>query len=121
MKFTKDKAFVFNKVGIKGWDYGLKKEYPKVNIALVKTSKGHQTVIKSTKHPWIYFVIKGKGEFWINGKLESCKAEDLIYVPRNTPFFYKGRLEMILITVPQWEEKFEVTLGKVKDILSKKI
>lgn len=119
MIFTKDKAYKFDKVGIKGWVYGLNKEYPKANICMIETSKGHQTVIKSTKHPWIYFIIKGKGEFWINGKFESCETEDLVYVPKDTPFFYKGRLKMLLITVPQWEEKYEVTLGKVKDILNK--
>ncbi len=116
MKFTKKEASVFNKVGIKGWVYGLKKQYPKVNIALIKTKGGHQTIIKSKKHPWIYFILDGSGKFWIDGKFFNCGKDDLIFVPKNIPFYYKGDLKMLLITVPPWEDKYEVTLGKVSDL-----
>ena len=82
-------------------------------MALVETKEGNNTVIKSTKSNWIYFVISGRGRFVIKGKKYACSKEDVILVPKDTPFYYQGNLKMLLITVPAWKEKYEVTLGEV--------
>lgn len=112
MKFTKDQAFQFQKVGIKGWVYLGKDNFPQTGICLVETNKGHETIIKSTKSAWLYFIIKGKGKFVINNKEFPSRKDDLILVSRDTPFYYRGKMKMLLITVPAWEEKYEVTLGR---------
>jgi len=113
MKFTKNKAFKFKKVGIEGWVYLNKKQSPGAGVALIESEKGHETIIKSKRNAWIYYVISGKGKFVIDGEKIACKEEELIFVPKNTPFYYKGKLKMLLLTVPAWEEKHEVTLGRV--------
>lgn len=112
MKFTKDRAFKFKKVGIRGAVYLNREQSPEAGVALIETNTGHETEIKSTKNAWIYYVIAGKGKFVIGGEEVLCKEEELIYVPKNTRFYYQGKLKMLLITVPAWEEKYEVTLGK---------
>ena len=120
MKFTKDKAFHFKKAGIDGWVYVGKDDFPPAGVVLVETEKGHNTVIKSTRSAWIYFIIEGKGKFVINGRDFVCEEEDVILIPRDSPFYYQGNLKMLLITIPAWEEKYEVTLEKVKDLIEKK-
>jgi len=112
MKFTKDQTFRFQKVGIKGWVYLGRDKFPQAGVCLVETKKGHETIIKSTKSAWFYFIIEGKGKFVIDGKKILCQKEDLILVPKDTPFYYQGKMKMLLITIPAWEEKYEITLGK---------
>lgn len=110
MKFTKDKAFKFDKAGVKGWVYVGKEQLPNAGVVLLETEKGHETVIKSTRSAWIYYVISGKGKFVIDGKDFPCKKNDVIVVEKNKPFYYKGKLKMLEVTVPAWEEKYEVKL-----------
>lgn len=113
MKYRKEKSPHFKKVGIEGWVLLSKKESPKAGVVIIETKRGHETIIKSTKNAWLYFILEGKGYFMINEKKIKCEKGDLIVIPQNTPFYYRGKLKMLLITVPAWAERYEVTIGKV--------
>ena len=58
----------------------------------------------------VYLVLEGTGEFVINEERISVEATDVIVVPRNTPYDYRGNLKLYLVHVPAYDAQFEVQL-----------
>jgi len=100
----------FDKVGIKGKIFPIKDLTDKIHYFLVTTEKGHTTTIIEHKCDFIYYILKGKGYFEINGKKENCSAGDLVVIPAGSAFTYKGKLKMIVTSTPPWKEDQEETL-----------
>jgi mannose-6-phosphate isomerase-like protein (cupin superfamily) len=51
--------------------------------------------------------IEGSGTWFIEDEPNEVKAGDLVIVPPNKQFYYKGNLKQICITAPSWEPEFE--------------
>lgn len=108
--FKEPKDFSFQKAGIKGKIFPSHELTRKSEHFLVVTDEGHATTIIEHKSDFIYYVLKGRGYFIINGQQESCKTGDLVVVPAGSTFTYKGNLKMIATSTPPWEEGQEETL-----------
>jgi mannose-6-phosphate isomerase-like protein (cupin superfamily) len=76
-------------------------------IVYQETQKGHTEEFYHTKSRFIYYIIKGKGSWFINGKEQKVKAGDVVVIEPGNRIYYKGKLQQLLITVPPWEAKFE--------------
>ena len=63
----------------------------------------------STKrgHTVFAYIIEGKGTWYIEDIPHEVCAGDVVIVPPNTRFYYKGSLKQICITSPAWEPEFE--------------
>lgn len=104
------KQFSFEKAGIKGKIFPLETLTKKTEYFLVETEGGHQTKIIEHACDFIYYVLEGSGYFEINGIRENCAASDLVVVPADSTFTYKGKLKMIATSTPPWREEQESTV-----------
>lgn len=104
-KFTANEARKFNKYGIDLVVYGEKVD--RVNVIYVSVKKGHFEEFYQLKSYFIYYIIKGKGTFFLNNKKVEAKATDLIVIPPKTRIHYFGTMEMVLTVSPAFNEKNE--------------
>jgi mannose-6-phosphate isomerase-like protein (cupin superfamily) len=58
---------------------------------------------KSVREDRIYFIIEGSGKFVIDGKEDEISTEDLIFVPKNTPYNIIGKMKYLLICSPEYK------------------
>jgi mannose-6-phosphate isomerase-like protein (cupin superfamily) len=106
MKLTKKQTRIASKHGINLRIYPVKRK--EAGVVYVQTKKGHFQEFYDKKSTFLYYVIHGRGVFYLNGKATRVKATDLIAAPPKTRIYYLGKLEMILVTVPAWQPKNEV-------------
>jgi len=115
MKFTWKKAVSKHKFGVdlKVYKTGNKK----VGVVFEKVKGGHFEEFYHKKSTFTYYVLKGKGEFYLNGKKTKVSPTDVIVAPPLTKIYFLGNMELLLVTTPAWEAKYEV---HVRDIERKK-
>ncbi len=82
---------------------------PDFSAALIEINGNHGTV-KCTEEDRIYFIIEGSGEFVINGKTSKVATNDLIFVPRNTPYNVIGKMKYFLLCTPEFDPKHDIIL-----------
>ena len=61
------------------------------------------------QRPFVYYIIKGKGKFKIGSDVIDVSAGDLVEIPANTEFTYKGKIQLLLIM----QEKFDRAMNKL--------
>ena len=74
------------------------------------STKGKHGTIKCLNEDRIYFILKGKGKFIIANKEESVKKNDLVFIPKNTPYDIIGKLKYFLICSPEFNSKDDIFL-----------
>jgi mannose-6-phosphate isomerase-like protein (cupin superfamily) len=111
--FTKGQAPKFEKHGVSMWRFGGTEEQPE-NMIYQETTKGHDEEFLNTVSSFKYYVLEGNGEFIISGVSHPVVAGDVVIIPPNTPFYYKGNLKQVLVTTPSWKEGTDV---HIKDIV----
>lgn len=104
-KFTAEKARKFNKHGIDLTVYG--EDYPPANVVHVSVEKGHFQEFYDMESAYIYYIIKGKGSFFLNDEKVEAQATDLIVIPPKTRIHYFGKMEMVLTVAPAFNENNE--------------
>lgn len=104
-KFTVDKASKFNKYGIDLIVYG--ENLPEANVVHVSVKKGHFEEFYDIKSTYTYYIVQGKGTFYLDGEAVEAKATDLIVIPAKTRIYYFGTMEMVLTVAPAFDEKNE--------------
>jgi len=109
MKFELKKAKEFGWNGLKGWAYNSKEEFKNASAAYFEVDGSHGKV-KTTSSDRIYFVLDGEGEFIINEKIVPVKKTDVVIVPKNTPYNYRGKMKLLLVHTPAFNPEFEEKL-----------
>jgi mannose-6-phosphate isomerase-like protein (cupin superfamily) len=112
MKFTLKNAKEFGWGGLKGWAYNSKDDFAHASAAIFKVTGSHGKV-KSTKSDRVYLVLEGKGQFVVGDEKTDVEKDDVIIIPKNTPYDYKtvgGKLKLFLVHTPAYDEKTEVKL-----------
>lgn len=87
------------------------KVYPEVGdcgIVIAETDIGHKNEILHKTSTFHYFVLEGGGEFVVDQKVVSVETGDKISIQPNTPFYYKGKMKLLLVTNPPWTEDGEI-------------
>ena len=88
------------------------KEY-KINSdfsgALIEIDGKHGK-IKCIKEDRIYFIIEGEGKFVINDEEFEVAKNDLISVPKDTPYDIVGKMKYFLICSPEFNPEDDVPL-----------
>ena len=104
-KYTAKEADKFNKHGIDLTIYG--QNEPSANVCHVSVKKGHFQEFYDTKSAFTYYIIKGKGTFYLDDEPVEVEATDLVVIPPNTRIHYFGTMEMVLTVSPAWKEENE--------------
>ncbi|MBU0757875.1 MAG: cupin domain-containing protein [Nanoarchaeota archaeon] len=82
---------------------------PDFSGALIAMDGVHGKV-KCLKEDRIYFVIEGNGKFIIDDQEHDVSDQDLVFVPKNTPYDIKGKLKYFLICSPEFNKNDDVFL-----------
>lgn len=107
MKFKLKDAYKFGWNGLKGWAYNSKDDFNNASAAYFEVDGSHGKV-KTTKSDRVYLVLDGSGEFIIDEKIIKVEKMDVIIVPKNTPYDYKGKMKLFLVHCPAFDENAEV-------------
>jgi len=103
--FTAKEARKFNKYGIDLVVYG--ENVPEANVVHVSVKKGHFEEFYVLKSYFIYYIVKGKGTFYLNDQKLEVKTTDLVVIPPKTRIHYFGKMEMVLTVAPAFNQKNE--------------
>lgn len=107
--FKLPNKYTFEKVGIRGTNFESKKLSDKVKFAVIEIEGEHKKV-REKECDFHYYVLEGKGNFEIDGKIEECQKGDLVIIPSGSIFKYSGKMKLLLITIPWWRQEQEETL-----------
>jgi len=77
--------------------------------ALIEINGTHGKM-KCLKEDRIYFIIAGTGKFTINDKEEAVSKNDLVFIPKNTPYDISGKLKYFLICSPEFNPNHDVVI-----------
>lgn len=114
MIFKNENAPEFEKHGVTMRVYNTKDQCPEASVVYQETKKGHLEEFYHGKSNFIFYIIEGSGIWFIEDVPHEVCAGDVVIVPPNTRFYYKGSLKQICITSPAWEPEFE---HHVRDII----
>lgn len=107
MIYRKENAINIEKNGVKMRIYNTKEQCPQAAVVYQETEKGHSEEFLHKKSYFIFYIIKGKGTWFIEDKPYTVEAGDAIIIPPKTRFYYKGNLKQVCITSPAWEPEYE--------------
>ncbi len=113
MIYKKDKSIEFEKQGVKMKIYNSKEQCPEASIVYQETEKGHCEEFYHSKSNFIFYIIEGSGTWFIEDKPYNVEVGDVVIVPPNNKFYYKGKLKQICITAPAWEQEYEYHVRNV--------
>ena len=93
----------FSKNGMDGYSFDL--DDKNISIDIEDVYKGHDKYCINTKSTHIYYVLEGKGAFKINGELYNVQEGDIIEIPKNTEFVFKGKMKLFLVMTPAFNKE----------------
>lgn len=82
---------------------------PNFSGALIEID-GEHGKIKCLNEDRIYFIVEGEGKFIIDDKEETASRNDLVFIPKNTPYNIIGKLKFFLICSPEFNPKDDILL-----------
>ncbi len=71
---------------------------------------GDHGSVKCLNEDRIYFIIEGEGKFIIDKEESMVSQNDLIFVPKNTPYNIIGKMKFFLVCSPEFNSKDDVHL-----------
>lgn len=104
-KYTAKAAEKFNKHGVDLTVYG--EDAHTANVVHVSAKKGHFQEFYDVKSTFTYYIVSGKGTFYLNDEKVEAQATDLIVIPPKTRIHYFGTMEIVLTVSPAFDEKNE--------------
>ena len=112
--FKKENAVEFEKQGVKMRVYNSKEQCENASVVYQETTKGHSEEFYHAKSNFIFYIIEGSGTWYIEDEPYDVSAGDIVIVPPNKRFYYKGVLRQVCITSPAWEAEYEHHVRDVK-------
>lgn len=66
--------------------------------------------IRNVNERRIYFILKGKGKFIVNGEEHDVAKSDLVFIPKNTPYNIEGNMKYFLVCSPEFNPANDVAM-----------
>ncbi|OIN89542.1 hypothetical protein AUJ59_01265 [Candidatus Beckwithbacteria bacterium CG1_02_47_37] len=107
LKFTKTTGYKFDRGDIKGFSFNTKEQFSHMSAAWFECNGKHPKM-KSFNSDRLYFILQGKGEFIVNNQSVTVKQKEVIIIPKNTPYNYKGKFTCFLVHCPAFDRKQEI-------------
>lgn len=108
-KFTLKDAYTFGWPGIKGFAYSSKEDFPRASASLFEVEKRHGRV-KNRVSDRVYLVLEGEGVFKIGNKEIPVRQHDVVIVPRDTEYDYRGKMKLFLVHAPAYDPATDVDI-----------
>lgn len=77
-------------------------------IVVVETETGHNQEFYDKASTFNYIILEGSGSFFLDDEEVRVARGDFITIQPNTRLYYKGKMKLVLITTPPWQEGNEV-------------
>jgi mannose-6-phosphate isomerase-like protein (cupin superfamily) len=93
------------------WIYNSKDDFKNASCAYIEMDKGgRHGKVKTKLSDRIYYVLDGEGEFVVGGSSFEVKSEEVVIIPKNTPYDYKAinKMKLFLVHTPAYDGDFEV-------------
>jgi mannose-6-phosphate isomerase-like protein (cupin superfamily) len=103
----KQDAITVEKQGVKMRIYNSKDQCPQAAVVYQETEKGHSEEFLHKKSYFIFYIIEGSGTWYLEDKPQDVSAGDVVIIPPNTRFYYRGKLKQVCVTSPAWEPEGE--------------
>lgn len=104
---TEPEEITFERAGIRGRMFPAAALTSEADFTIVETDAGQSLALIEHETDVIYYVLEGDGQFIIDDTPEECHPGNLVIIPQGTKFTYQGRLKMLEICTPPWEESQE--------------
>jgi mannose-6-phosphate isomerase-like protein (cupin superfamily) len=108
MKYELIKSLDIPKVEKFGIKLDIYPDIGNIRIVRVKTEDGHNQEFYDKESKFIYIILNGEGVFFLDDEEVRVSPGDRILIEPKTRIYYKGNLEMVLITDPAWKPENEV-------------
>ncbi len=109
MKHVREHGRHFNFNGLSGTAYLRDASGLYGDVAVIDVDGRHGR-IKSLTGDRFYVVAEGEGSFTVGDETYPVGREDLIVVPRNTPYDFEGRMRVFVFCAPPYDPAGEVDL-----------
>lgn len=74
-----------------------------MSVSIIKIDGTNKKIINH-KSDSVYFVLKGKGVFNINGEEIKVEPNDLVFIAKGTAYFDKGKLTLLAVNNPRYDQ-----------------
>lgn len=102
-KIIKQKDIEKNNFGsIVVQDLFAKEDYDKFSVAKVEII-GEQKFGLDTESDLAYYILEGKGRFYIENEVFEVEKGDLVFIPKNTKYKDEGNLILLAVAVPKFD------------------
>ena len=99
-----------------GFDgYNIETDNKNISITFEDVYEKHEKYCTNTKSTHFYFVVDGNGQFKINNDIYEVGKDDLIEIPPNNKFVFSGRMKLLLIMNPEYNEENDIA-GEDNDL-----
>lgn len=80
-----------------------------IGYSVVRTHlNGKHPFMKNTNSNRTYYLINGEASFYINDQMINVSSGEMMIVPKNTKYAFKGKFDAILIDCPAFDVKYDV-------------
>ena len=100
-------ATQFEKNGVKMRAYTTPADYNQAAIVYQETETGHFEEFYHSRSHFIYYIIEGRGTYYINETAHNVGAGDVVIIPPGVKFYYTGSLKQVCVTSPAWDAEHE--------------
>jgi mannose-6-phosphate isomerase-like protein (cupin superfamily) len=111
MKIEKHDAENFEVDGIKHHKYIEGTNDEPADVLYASVNEEHEREFSNSKSHFIYYVIEGIGSFWVDGEQINVEPTDLVHIEPGDRIYYRGDMEMLLITTPPYDEANDTYYG----------
>lgn len=92
----------------------LKKDLSK-NVSLsIEKSKGHVEITRNMRSDRIYYVLEGQLRVIVGHESYIANTGELIFISKKTPYHFAGTFKAVLINVPAFDPRTEITIRRLK-------
>ena len=71
---------------------------------------GEHGEIMTTREDRIYFILEGSGKFVIEKEEKIVAPNDLVFVPKNTPYNIIGKMKYFLVCSPEFKPESDISI-----------
>ena len=99
--------------------YNTKEDFEQASVGIVE-SRGRHGRIRQPISDRVYLVLEGEGEFFFGDEEGDDEAvpvgkDDVVIVPKDTAYYYRGRMRLFLVHTPAYEQDSDVHLDGLWD------
>ena len=80
-----------------------------IGYSVVRTHlDGKHPFMKNTNSNRTYYLINGYADFYIDDEIVNVSSSEMIIIPKDTKYAFKGKFDAILIDCPAFDVKYDV-------------